>query len=80
MEWLWKLIAGKFAIEFYPETGRYYPTYRGSYLKRDYFTWIVETRHLLTYACFGTTEAEADQISALFKEQRLKENVKVIPR
>lgn len=71
-----------FEIEHYPETNRYYPKYRGKYIRRSVNTGIYELRDsfLFAYADYGKTEEEADQIIALFKEQQLKENVRIIPR
>lgn len=71
-----------FSIEFYPLTKRYYPKYRGDYLKKRYITGIVETLepYLFSYADYGDTEEQADRIITEFKEQCLKENVVTIKK
>lgn len=72
----------RFSIEFYPLTKRYYPKYESYYLQRRHNTGIVEKleSYLFTYADYGKTEKEAEQIISLFKEQQLKENVVVIQK
>jgi hypothetical protein len=71
-----------FTVEHYPETDRYYPTYRGHYIQRDYQTGIYELvkPFLFAYADCSMTEAGAWRIIDLFKEQRLKENVRILRR
>lgn len=74
-------IKNDFSIEFYPLTNRYYPKYKEYYyLKKDYNTGIMEKRepYLFTYADYGKTQQEAEELITLFKEQQLKENVKTI--
>lgn len=69
-----------FSIEYYPKTGRYYPKYKKYYLNTYHITGIIEIKedYLFTYCDYGKTEEEAKKIIELFKEQRLKENVKII--
>ncbi len=71
----------KFSIEYYPLTSRYYPKYGKYYLQKDFRTGIVDLNEafLFSYADYGRTEQEADEIIELFKEQQLKENVKTLP-
>lgn len=93
MKWLFDWITGKvknraleiaspFSIEHYPETGRFYPKYKKCYIKRNYDTGIYKELepYFMGLADYGVTVAEADKILTLFKEQRLKENVKVLKR
>lgn len=71
-----------FTIEYYPATNAYYPKYKNWYLKKSIFTGIVELKEpfLFGYADSFSTEAQADRLIELFKEQQLKENVKVIQK
>lgn len=71
-----------FSVEFYPITKRYYPKYKKYYLQKNINTGIMNKleEFLFTYADYGTTEAEADKLIELFKEQRLKKNVTIIPK
>ena len=71
-----------FTVEHYPETGRFYPTYRGSYIKRCHDTGIYEFKQpfLFMYADFGKSESDAWKIVDLVREQRLKQNVRVLTR
>ena len=70
-----------FSVEYYPLTGRYYPKYKGYYLRTNYDTGIiVKTKdYLFHLAEYGKTGQEAKEIIELFKEQSLKNNVKTIP-
>lgn len=69
-----------FSVEFYPITKRYYPKYKRYYMATRYSTGIVELKEpfLFSYADYGNTEEEADEIIKKFKEQQLKENVVTI--
>lgn len=71
-----------FTVEHYPETKRFYPTRGGRYLKRDHNTGIYELYgpNLFMYADYGKTEEEAWGIIDLYREQQLKENVRVLTR
>lgn len=71
-----------FSVEFYPLTGRYYPKYYDCYLQKECNTGIVKQLKgfLFAYADYGKTEEEADKIIEMFKEQRLKENVRTIEK
>ena len=70
----------RFTIEYYPETGRYYPKYGDNYLDTRYMTGITEEveDYLFAFADYSTTEKGAKRIIELFKEQQLKENVRTI--
>lgn len=70
----------EFTIEHYPVTDRYYPKRKSYYLKNRYSTGIMEEMRpeLFGYASYGETEKEARELIELFKEQRLKKNVKTI--
>jgi hypothetical protein len=71
----------KFYIDYYPESGRYYPMYNGGFLKKHYDTGIVDVRYedwYIIYADYGPTERGAMKYITLYKEQQLKENVKRI--
>ena len=67
-----------FKIEYYPETHRYYPTYKGRYLYRDYYSGIYNLEDNLRWAKYGDLEKEALKIITVFKEQQFKENIKII--
>lgn len=69
-----------FSIEYYPLTKRYYPKYKNDYLGVRANTGIIELMedYLFSFADYGKTEDEAKKLIELFKEQRLKDNVKVI--
>jgi GR25 family glycosyltransferase involved in LPS biosynthesis len=71
-----------FAVEHYPLTNRYYPTYKGQYIKRHYSTGVYELKEpfLFTYADWACTEEGAWTIIDLFREQRFKTNVQVLTR
>ena len=71
-----------FSIEFYPITNRYYPKYKHFYMGKNYSTGVIEPKedYLFTYALFTKTEAEADDIIKIFKEQQLKENIRIIKK
>lgn len=72
-----------FRVEFYPATQVYYVLYYGYYLKTDYQTGIVkqlEYKDWLHHAQMCRTEVDAWKLVDLFKEQQLKENVKVLRR
>lgn len=69
-----------FIIEHYPESKLYYVKYKKKYLKRDYPTGLVGFTHT-NMLCFATdciSEKEARRLCTLFKEQQLKENIKII--
>ena len=68
-----------FTIEHYPITGRYYPTYNNYYLKTQSSTGIVKPieSFLFAYADKFNTEEGARRLIDLFKEQQLKENIKI---
>ena len=67
----------EFSIEYYPETNRYYPKYKESYLRKDYNTGIMEKElpRFFMYSSYGKTKEEAERLIILYKEQQLKENV-----
>ena len=70
-------------VEFYPETGRYFPIWKRKwYVKKHYLTGIYQFREpfLFMYCDYGKTEDEAWRMIDLVKEQRFKENVKVLTR
>lgn len=71
-----------FVIEYYPLVGKYYPKYKNRYLYKDPLTKIfdIRGRDYMAYSQSSSTEAGADAIIAEFKEQQLKENVKIIQR
>jgi len=75
-----KSVSRDFSIEYYPLTDRYYPKYGKYYLRTRYNTGIVEQLEDYLFSCaeYGSTEEEANKLIELFKEQRLKENVKII--
>lgn len=70
----------KFTIEHYPKTKRYYPKYGEYYIQLDWNTGIYELQKPwgFMYADYGDSEKEARKIIELYKEQRLKENMKII--
>lgn len=73
-------IQPKFTVEHYPLTKRYYPKYGDHFLQKDKQRGTIEKIEpfLFAFADYGLTEEEAIKLIDLFKEQRLKENVKVI--
>lgn len=72
-----KLNDDLFSIEFYPLTERYYPKYKNYYLKKNFYTGIVELKddYLFAYADYSISENGAWKIILKFKEHYLKENV-----
>lgn len=68
-----------FTIEHYPISGKYFPKYRGYYLYRNSTKGIYETQTYMVYAVEHSTEDKCYETIALFKEQKLKVGMKVIP-
>jgi hypothetical protein len=70
-------IKNDFYIEHYPLTNRYYPRYKGFYLKRDYHTGIIEKMdpYLFAYSNNFSTERDARNFIELAKEHMIKVNV-----
>lgn len=68
----------KFNIEYYPEAGKYYPTYKGCYFYLNWATGIYELEDRMAYAKSERSEADAMWHIKRFKEQQFKVNVKII--
>ena len=67
-----------FKIIYYPLTDKYFPMYKGSYLKKVMRTGIgIRESYFLVAECFNTEE-EARVCINLYKEQWLNINEKVI--
>lgn len=64
-----------YKIEYYPLTGRYYPLYKGYYLRQDNPTGIVRTETALFFATECNSEAGAKRIIDCYYEQRFKKAV-----
>lgn len=71
-----------FSVEYYPLTGRYYPMYKGKYLWKTYSTGIYKLefdKHWNSIQ-YSSSEEGAWEVIDRFREQSLKENVKVLTR
>ena len=70
----------KFSIEYYPLTGKHFPKYGENYLSKYEITGIVEVKkpYLFPYVTSFRKMESALALINLYKEQRLKENVKII--
>jgi hypothetical protein len=67
-----------FTIEHYPESQKYYPKYKKNYLKKDYHSGIVMVEERMRWADSRIHEKDALRLIELFKEQKLKKNMKTI--
>lgn len=68
----------EFTIEFYPLTNKYFPKYLDYFLYKDSTTGIVDTTTLMVITYSFNSEDKAKELINLFKEQSLKENIKII--
>ena len=68
----------KTQIEYYPKSGFYIPVYCNRYLNRCDITGIIELTDLIECADTYKTEEKAREALGLAKEQRGKQNVKII--
>ena len=67
-----------FKIEHYPESKKYYPTYKGKYLNVNPFTGIFELESDMRWADSFKALDNAKRAIKRFKEQQFKENIKII--
>jgi len=70
------------SVEHYPLTGRYYAKYKGDYLRKNKSTGIIELLedYLFPYSNHFNSEEGAWELIELFKEHKLKVNVRTITR
>lgn len=69
-----------FTIEYYPLSGKYFVKYKKYYLKTNFWTGIMQLEEDLMFAQQLNSEESCELLIKKYKEQRFKENVKIIKK